>query len=105
MCSRPRRNRCAALVDRLYALGEWGPDPEQLSISVIHGFMAGDVPEMGTKVLVVTDDAVAKGDALAEKLGRELFDKSAAPLAGEADRAERAAVEARALATTAMARW
>lgn len=60
-------------VDRLYGLEK--SDPEVLSISVIHGFMAGDVPEMGTKVLVVTDDAKAKGDGLAEKLGRELFDK------------------------------
>jgi microcystin degradation protein MlrC len=44
-----------------------------LSISVIHGFMAADVPEMGTRILVVTDDRKAEGDALAEKLGLELF--------------------------------
>lgn len=44
-----------------------------LSISVIHGFMAADVPEMGTRILVVTDNDRAKGDALAEKLGRELI--------------------------------
>ncbi len=60
-----------SFVDRLYALEK--SDPDLLSISVIHGFMAGDVPEMGTKVIVVTNDAAAKGDALAEKLGRELF--------------------------------
>ena len=35
--------------------------------------MAGDVPEMGTKVIVVTDSSKAKGDALAERLGQELF--------------------------------
>jgi microcystin degradation protein MlrC len=35
--------------------------------------MAGDVPEMGAKVLVVTDNAADKGAALAERLGRELF--------------------------------
>ncbi|MFT4247750.1 MAG: M81 family metallopeptidase [Pseudomonas sp.] len=44
-----------------------------LSISVIHGFMAGDVPDMGTQVLVITDDAQARGQQLAEMLGRELF--------------------------------
>jgi microcystin degradation protein MlrC len=44
-----------------------------LSISVIHGFMAADVPEMGTRIMVVTDGDKAKGDALAEKLGRELY--------------------------------
>ncbi|MBB3949121.1 M81 family metallopeptidase [Aureimonas jatrophae] len=48
-------------------------DPLVLSISVIHGFMAGDVPEMGTKVLVVTDGAQAHGDALARRIGLELF--------------------------------
>jgi microcystin degradation protein MlrC len=60
-----------SFVDRLYALEK--SDPDILSISVIHGFMAGDVPEMGTKVIVITDDNTAKGDALAEKLGLELF--------------------------------
>ncbi|MEO6013514.1 MAG: M81 family metallopeptidase [Devosia sp.] len=58
-------------VDRLIQLEQ--SDPRILSISVIHGFMAGDVPEMGTKVFVVTDNDAALGDALAERLGRELF--------------------------------
>ncbi|WP_027232223.1 M81 family metallopeptidase [Phyllobacterium sp. UNC302MFCol5.2] len=44
-----------------------------LSVSLIHGFMAGDVPELGTQVMVVTDNDPAKGAALAEKLGMELF--------------------------------
>ena len=44
-----------------------------LSISVIHGFMAGDVPEMGTKILVLSDDDQARGDRLAGELGRELY--------------------------------
>jgi microcystin degradation protein MlrC len=65
------RDPMRAFVDRLYALEK--SDPQILSISVIHGFMAGDVPEMGTKVIVVTDDAKARGDELAETLGRELF--------------------------------
>jgi microcystin degradation protein MlrC len=58
-------------VDRLYALEQ--SEPGLLSLSVIHGFMAGDVPEMGTKVIAVTDGDPAKGEALAERLGRELF--------------------------------
>jgi len=58
-------------VDRLFALEK--SEPGLLSLSVIHGFMAGDVPEMGTKVIAVTDAQPEKGAALAERLGRELF--------------------------------
>jgi microcystin degradation protein MlrC len=60
-----------SFVDRLYALEK--SDPEILSLSVIHGFMAGDVPEMGTKVIAVTDGNPEKAERLAEELGRELF--------------------------------
>lgn len=58
-------------VDRMFALER--DDPKVLSVSLIHGFMAGDVPEMGTRMLVVTDGDKAHGDVLAERLGRELF--------------------------------
>ena len=44
-----------------------------LSVSVIHGFMAADVAEMGTQIIVVTDNDRAKGDALAKALGMELY--------------------------------
>ncbi|WP_020592105.1 M81 family metallopeptidase [Kiloniella laminariae] len=44
-----------------------------LSISTIHGFMAGDVPEMGSKMLVITDNAPEKAQSLARQLGEELF--------------------------------
>src|SRR4029079_13287425 len=57
-------------VDRIKALG--GKDGV-LSISVIHGFSAADVPDMGARMLVVSDSEPAKGAALAEALGRELF--------------------------------
>jgi microcystin degradation protein MlrC len=57
-------------VDRIKALE--GKDGV-LSISVIHGFGAADVPDMGIKMLVITDNQPKKGAALAEKLGRELF--------------------------------
>ncbi|MEO8530231.1 MAG: M81 family metallopeptidase [Deltaproteobacteria bacterium] len=48
-------------------------DPKVLSLAAIHGFMAGDVPEMGTKMIAVTDGDAAYGATLAERLGRELF--------------------------------
>ncbi|GGD40442.1 M81 family metallopeptidase [Sinisalibacter lacisalsi] len=58
-------------VDRIRAMEGQG---NILSVSVIHGFMAGDVPDLGTKVIVITDAARAEGDALAQRLGMELFD-------------------------------
>jgi len=44
-----------------------------LSISVIHGFMAGDVPDMGSKILVISDNKPLEGEQLAQALGMELF--------------------------------
>ncbi len=64
------REPMRSYVDRIKALH--GKDGV-LSISVIHGFMAADVPEMGTRIIVVTDNDKAAGDALAKKLGMELF--------------------------------
>ncbi len=64
------REPMRGFVDRMRALQGRG---RVLSVSLIHGFMAADVPELGTRVLVVTDDARQEGDALAERLGREVF--------------------------------
>jgi len=64
------REPVRGFVDRIRALQGRG---RILSISLVHGFPAADVPELGTRVLVVTDDARAEGDALAERLGREVF--------------------------------
>ncbi|MEN3158556.1 M81 family metallopeptidase [Alkalimonas sp. NCh-2] len=47
--------------------------PGVLSISVIHGFMAGDVPEMGSQLLVITDNDPSLSQQLAKQLGMELF--------------------------------
>ncbi|MCY3757015.1 MAG: M81 family metallopeptidase [Acidobacteria bacterium] len=44
-----------------------------LSISIAHGFLWGDVADMGTRVLVVTDGVPGEGNRLAESLGRQLF--------------------------------
>ena len=64
------REPMRSYVDRLKALhGKAGV----LSVSLIHGFMAGDVPELGTQLMVVTDNDPHKGEALAEALGMELF--------------------------------
>lgn len=64
------REPMRSFVDRAAALQGQN---DILSVSIIHGFMAGDVPEMGTRILVVSDNAKDKGDALARKLGLELY--------------------------------
>ena len=76
-------------VDRLFALER--SEPGLLSLSVIHGFMAGDVPEMGTKVIAVTDARPELGAALAERLGRELFSMRGTFMVSQVD--EKTAVE------------
>lgn len=48
-------------------------DPDILSLSIIHGFMAGDVPEMGTKVIAVTNGRADKGTVVAREIGLDLF--------------------------------
>jgi microcystin degradation protein MlrC len=64
------REPARSFVDKLQALE--GRDGV-LSISVSHGFPWGDVPEMGTKVLVYTDGDPAKADVLARQLADELI--------------------------------
>ncbi|MCW5749185.1 MAG: M81 family metallopeptidase [Alphaproteobacteria bacterium] len=44
-----------------------------LSVSVIHGFPWADVPDMGSKILVVTDNDKPKAERLARELGMEFF--------------------------------
>src|SRR5205085_7355235 len=46
-----------------------------LSVSLGHGFAQGDVPEQGTRMLVITDNVKARGDALARELGADIRDK------------------------------
>jgi len=65
------RQPMRGFVDKIKSIER--SDPEILSISVIHGFMAGDVPEMGTQIIVITNDNQEKGERLANKLGMELF--------------------------------
>jgi microcystin degradation protein MlrC len=67
------RDPMRSFVDKIMAMEK--SDADILSISVIHGFMAGDVPEMGTKLLVVTNNKPDKGSSVARDLGLELFSK------------------------------
>ena len=44
-----------------------------LSISIIHGFIAGDSPDLGAKIIVITDGNKKNGHKLSSHLGMELF--------------------------------
>lgn len=63
------RQPMRGFVDRMRALEGRG---SVVSISVAHGFPWADVPDMGTQVLVITDDDAPGGDMLARRLGTEL---------------------------------
>ncbi|CAN7619285.1 M81 family metallopeptidase [Pararhizobium sp. LjRoot238] len=67
------REPMRSFVDKIMRME--AADVDILSISVVHGFMAGDVPEMGTKMVVLTDGKPEKGAVLARELGLELFAK------------------------------
>jgi len=60
-----------SFVDKLQSLE--GKDGI-LSISFAHGFPWGDVPEASAKILVVRDGDEAKAAALAEQLGKEVWE-------------------------------
>lgn len=64
------REPMRSFVDKIKALERQGTI---LSISVIHGFMAGDVPDLGSRIIVMTDNDKPAGDKLAAELGAELF--------------------------------
>ena len=64
------REPARGLVDRLQALE--GRDGV-LSISLTHGFSLGDVPDMGTKVLVYCDGDADQAQALAQRVADEVI--------------------------------
>ena len=66
----PTQEPMKSYVDKLKALE--GKDGV-LSVSLGHGFPWGDVPDLGTKTLVITDNDPASASELAESLGRELY--------------------------------
>jgi len=64
------REPMRSFVDRMIALeGKGGI----LSVSLGHGFPWGDTPDVGARVLVVADGDRAKAEALAARLGREVW--------------------------------
>lgn len=65
------RDPMRAFVDKIKSIE--GKD-SVLSISVIHGFMAGDVPDLGSKIVVTTNNHDRSGKSLAKALGEELFE-------------------------------
>ena len=64
------RDPMRGFVDRMIAMEA---DGTALSLSLIHGFMAGDSPDLGAKMIVITDGDAKGGAALAERLGREVY--------------------------------
>ena len=76
---------CRMIIDAMHTTREPGKSivsfirqleeqEDVLSVSICHGFLWGDMPEMGTKVLVITDNEPEKGLKLAENVGRMLFE-------------------------------
>ncbi|NNF99610.1 MAG: M81 family metallopeptidase [Desulfobacteraceae bacterium] len=49
-------------------------EEEILSISFVHGFPWGDVADIGTKLMVITDNRPEKGKGLAAELGKKAWD-------------------------------
>lgn len=89
------RQPMRGFVDRMMAIER--DDPKVLSLSAIHGFMAGDVPEMGTKMIAVTDGDAAYGMGMAGRLGRELYANRGKHMMPQIDEGE---AVARAMAAT-----
>lgn len=64
------RQPMRGFVDKMKRLEQSG---QVLSVSAIHGFMAGDSPDLGAKIIVMTDNDPATGARIAGELGTELF--------------------------------
>jgi microcystin degradation protein MlrC len=58
-----------SFVDRLQALEK--SEPDVLSISFVHGFQHADVPDMSSRMLVITNGDKPMGDRLAKSLAEE----------------------------------
>lgn len=72
--------------------------PDVLSVSLVHSFPWADIPDMGTKVLVVTDDDREAGDRIAATLAQELYalrGRTRSPVVPMEEAIERAAAATR----------
>lgn len=72
------REPMIGFVSEMQALEQ---EPGVLSVSVAHGFPWGDTPEVGTRVLVVTDNDVALAEQHSTRLGRWFWENRDALLA------------------------
>lgn len=72
------REPMQSFVARMQALEQ---EPGILSVSLIHGFPWGDTPEVGTRVLVVTDNDPALAETTAAQLGQWVWEQRDALLA------------------------
>ena len=59
-----------SLVDDIRARQQQAP---LLSISIVHGFPAADVPDVGTKVIVITDGNAGVGRTVAAEVGARIL--------------------------------
>ena len=57
----------------IQAMSEAERQGEVLSVSFIHGFPFGDVPDAGGKILVVTDNNFSLAQEIAQSLGQQIF--------------------------------
>jgi microcystin degradation protein MlrC len=64
------REPMRSFVDGLLDLEQ---QPQVLSVSVAHGFPWGDVPGMGSKVLVYTDNDPILAESLSTRLGKQII--------------------------------
>lgn len=84
------REPMRGFVDRIKSLEN---KDNVLSISIAHGFPFGDVPELGTRVLVITDDNPVAGERLARELAADLVamrGRTAPPYIGADEAIDRA---------------
>lgn len=72
------REPMISFVERMQALEQ---EPGILSVSLAHGFPWGDTPEVGTRVVVVTDDDAALAEQTASTLGQWVWEHRDALLA------------------------
>ncbi len=66
------REPMADLVERFKAAER---EDGVLSVSFAHGFPWGDTPDTGSRVLVIADDNPSLASEMAERIGREVYDR------------------------------